>query len=104
MPSGQRIAATMGLPVLDSDHFPELRTYNLGLDASTPLWYYVLREASVFAGAAHLGPVGGRIAAETISGYSSSIRRPTSTPVSGRPCPARRPAPSPSQTCSAGPK
>jgi hypothetical protein len=68
MPSGQRIAATMGLPVLGSDNFPELRKYNLGLDASTPLWYYVLREASVFAGGAHLGPVGGRIVAETIIG------------------------------------
>jgi hypothetical protein len=60
MPSGQRIAASTGSPVLGSDHFPELRQYNLGLDASTPLWYYILREASVFNNGAHLGPVGGR--------------------------------------------
>ena len=37
----------MGMPVLGSDHFPELRPYNLGLDASTPLWYYTLAEADV---------------------------------------------------------
>ena len=68
MPSGQRIAASTGSPVLGSEHFPELRQYNLGLDASTPLWYYILREASVFNNGAHLGPVGGRIVAETIIG------------------------------------
>jgi Animal haem peroxidase len=68
MPSGQRIAASTGSPVLGSDHFPELRGYGLGLDASTPLWYYVLREASVFNNGARLGPVGGRIVAETIIG------------------------------------
>jgi Animal haem peroxidase len=68
MPSGQRIAAETGSPVLGSDHFPELRQYRLGLEASTPLWYYVLREASVLTGGVHLGPVGGRIVAETIIG------------------------------------
>ena len=68
MPSGQRIAASTGSPVLGSDHFPELRQYGLGLEASTPLWYYVLREASVFNDGARLGPVGGRIVAETIIG------------------------------------
>ena len=31
----------------------------------TPLWYYVLREASVLGGGNQLGPVGGRIVAET---------------------------------------
>ncbi|MGH3753191.1 MAG: hypothetical protein ACRDRP_10925 [Pseudonocardiaceae bacterium] len=43
MPSGQRIAASTGSPVLGSDHFPELRQYGIGLKASTPLWYYILR-------------------------------------------------------------
>lgn len=68
MPSGQRIAASTGSPVLGSEHFPELRPYGLGLDASTPLWYYVLREATVFNKGVRLGPVGGRIVAETIIG------------------------------------
>jgi hypothetical protein len=68
MPSGQRIAASTGSPVLGSDHFPELRQYGIGLDASTPLWYYTLREASVVNNGTRLGPVGGRIVAETIIG------------------------------------
>ena len=68
LPSGQRIAASIGAPVLGSSHFPELREYGLGLDASTPLWYYILREASVFTGGVRLGPLGGRIVAETIIG------------------------------------
>ena len=31
----------------------------------TPLWYYLLREAAVLANGDQLGPVGGRIVAET---------------------------------------
>jgi hypothetical protein len=68
LPSGQRIAASIGAPVLGSSHFPELSEYGLGLDASTPLWYYILREASVFTNGVRLGPLGGRIVAETIIG------------------------------------
>ena len=68
LPSGQRIAAATGSPVLASSNFPELRPFNLGLDASTPLWYYILREAEVFNNGVRLGPVGGRIVAETIIG------------------------------------
>jgi hypothetical protein len=68
MPSGQRIAAATGSPVLASSNFPELRTFGLGLEASTPLWYYVLREAAVLNNGVRLGPVGGRIVAETFLG------------------------------------
>jgi hypothetical protein len=68
LPSGQRIAAATGSPVLASSNFAELRTYGLGLDASTPLWYYILREAQVLNAGVRLGPVGGRIVAETIIG------------------------------------
>jgi hypothetical protein len=68
LPSGQRIASATGAPILGSSYFPELRPYGLGLDASTPLWYYILREASVFNNGVRLGPVGGRIVAETIIG------------------------------------
>ncbi|HEU5472630.1 MAG TPA: peroxidase family protein [Actinophytocola sp.] len=68
MPSGQRIAQATGSPILASSNFPELRTYNLGLDSSTPLWYYILREAQVVNQGVRLGPVGGRIVAETIIG------------------------------------
>ncbi|MGH3645567.1 MAG: peroxidase family protein [Micromonosporaceae bacterium] len=68
LPSGQRIAAHTGTPVLGSGYFPELKPFGLGLEASTPLWYYVLREAEVFNDGRRLGPVGGRIVAETILG------------------------------------
>jgi hypothetical protein len=68
LPSGQRIAAATGSPVLSSSNFAELRPYGLGLDASTPLWYYILREAMVFNNGVRLGPIGGRITAETIIG------------------------------------
>ena len=58
----------------------------------TPLWYYVLREAVVLNGGDQLGPVGGRIVAETfvrmlrrdansfmnISGFTPSL--PSSVP------------------------
>ena len=36
--------------------------------SSTPLWYYVLAEAKVANGGMSLGPVGGRIVAETLIG------------------------------------
>jgi hypothetical protein len=38
------------------------------MSGHTPLWYYVLKEAEVCTGAAHLGPVGGRIVAEVLIG------------------------------------
>jgi hypothetical protein len=69
LPSGQRIASATGSPVLSSSNFTELRGYGLGLDASTPLWYYILKEAQVLGNSGtRLGPVGGRIVAETILG------------------------------------
>jgi hypothetical protein len=68
LPSGQDIALAMGAPVLTSADFPELAGYGLGLDASTPLWYYVLKEAELMEGGHRLGPVGGRIVAEVFIG------------------------------------
>jgi len=68
MPSGQAIAAEMGAPVLAAADLDELAPYGLGLERSTPLWYYVLKEAEVLADGLHLGPVGGRIVAEVLIG------------------------------------
>jgi hypothetical protein len=72
VPSGQSIARLMRAPVLtgESDEvLRQLRTYNLNLDDSTPLWLYVLREARVLGdGGRHLGPVGGRIVGEVFLG------------------------------------
>jgi hypothetical protein len=68
LPSGQRLAKEIGAPTLSREDLRELRSYRLGLDRSTPLWYYLLKEAEVMAGGQRLGPVGGRIVAEVIVG------------------------------------
>jgi hypothetical protein len=67
LPSGQAIARAMGVTPLGPSELRELSSY-AGLDRSTPLWYYVLKEAELAAGGLHLGPVGGRIVAEVIIG------------------------------------
>src|SRR3954451_4613158 len=75
IPSGQEVARAMGLqPLTDA----QLLTDQVGgpltdaakadLAGNVPLWYYVLKEAEVLAGAAHLAPVGGRIVAEVLIG------------------------------------
>jgi hypothetical protein len=76
----------MGVPALTADQFTELAPYGLGLDTSTPLWYYMLREAgststtqptlvpspppapTTTGVGLRLGPVGGRIVGEVILG------------------------------------
>ena len=68
LPSGQAIAREMGAPALAPEDLRELGGYPHKLDRSTPLWYYVLKEAEVMADGRHLGPVGGRIVAEVIVG------------------------------------
>ncbi len=66
VPSGQRVAAAMGLPVLPESDLADLKPFNL--HNRTPLWFYVLREADVKADAKRLGPVGGRIVGEVMIG------------------------------------
>jgi hypothetical protein len=66
VPSGQRVAQAMQLPALSAADLSDLAP--LHLDTRTPLWFYVLREADVTADGEHLGPVGGRIVAEVITG------------------------------------
>ena len=68
LPSGQSVARHLRVPMLDSDDFRELRSFRLGLEDSTPLWYYVLREGALMGGGQRLGPVGGRIVAEVFIG------------------------------------
>jgi hypothetical protein len=68
LPSGQSIARAMRLPALTGADFPELRSFRLGLEDSTPLWYYVLREAALAEKGVRLGPVGGRIVGEVFIG------------------------------------
>lgn len=66
LPSGQRIANTIGEAALRPGDLAELSGYGVGFDRHTPLWYYVLKEAAIAAGGQHLGPVGGRIVGEVI--------------------------------------
>jgi hypothetical protein len=66
VPSGQSVARAMRLPELAPEDLTDLQPAHL--QKNTPLWFYVLREAAVTAGGEHLGPVGGRIVAEVITG------------------------------------
>jgi hypothetical protein len=69
LPSGQAIARRIHADPLAPGDLAELSQYDdAGLRTSTPLWYYVLKEAEVMADGKHLGPVGGRIVAEVFIG------------------------------------
>lgn len=72
MPSGQSVAKAMGVAKLTTGDLKELGQYGLGLEKSTPLWYYTLAEAEVVEDGLHLGPVGGTIVAEVIIGLLQS--------------------------------
>ena len=69
LPSGQAIARRIGAPPITVG---ELRSYNLDLDRSTPLFYYTLKEAEVVEGGLRLGPVGGTVVAEVFVGLLQS--------------------------------
>ena len=68
LPSGQAIAQAIGADRLSPGDLQELAQFDLGLEQSTPLWFYVLKEAELMADGLHLGPVGGTIVAEVIIG------------------------------------
>ena len=68
LPSGQLTALRMGTAPLSRADFADLSSFGLGLDISTPLWLYVLREAQLVNAGQFLGPVGGRIVAEVMIG------------------------------------
>ena len=74
LPSGQGMANAFGIPPMTAAQLTsglpaaEVAVLNASgglLLNKTPLWYYVLREASVLGGGNKLGPVGARIVAET---------------------------------------
>ena len=75
VPTGQAAAAAMGVAPLNAD---ELRKDNSlavntaleqgGFIPSTPLWFYILKEAEVRANGDTLGELGSRLTAETIIG------------------------------------
>ena len=66
IPSGQAIARVMGAQVLTPAQLAELVPFKM--DQSTPLWYYILKEAEVLEQGLRLGPVGSRIVGEVFIG------------------------------------
>ena len=68
IPSGQAIASEINAELLASADLADLGQLGAGLGASTPLFFYILREAEVMADGLHLGPVGGQIVAEVLLG------------------------------------
>jgi heme peroxidase len=67
IPSGQAIAQSIGIQPLWAENFPELQQFGHGLPSSTPLWYYVLKEAEL-AGGLRMAGVGARIVGEVFIG------------------------------------
>ena len=72
LPSGQAIARHLGAPVLAESDLAELSVFGLGLQASTPLWYYVLKEAELVEAGERLGPVGARVVGEVMLGTAAA--------------------------------
>jgi len=72
LPAGQAAARAFGVPVLTPSQLAELQPY--GMDRSTPLWYYILKEAQVMESGIRLGPVGGRIVGEVFIGLLKADR------------------------------
>lgn len=68
LPSGQALADAIGAPVLSSADLSELRPIRASFVRSTPLWYYILKEAQLMEDGLRLGPVGGRIVGEVFIG------------------------------------
>ena len=68
LPSGQSVARAIGVTPLAGADLQELAYLDVGFERSTPLWYYVLKEAEIAADGLQLGPVGGRIVAEVLIG------------------------------------
>lgn len=68
LPSGQRVAHAMNLPILDEDVFANLKSYKVNFEKSTPLWYYILKEAEIEESGLRLGKTGATLVAEVFVG------------------------------------
>ena len=74
IPSGQSIARAMNIRPLSPEQLKELAVFGVDLDRSTPLWFYVLKEAEL-TGGARLAGVGARIVAEVFLGLLAADTR-----------------------------
>lgn len=83
LPSGEDVAVAIAAATGEA-----VASVNTGLPHPAPLWFWILKEAEA-GGGQHLGPVGGRIVAETLVGLayqdrSSFLRaQPDWTPTIG---------------------
>jgi hypothetical protein len=68
LPSGQRISRKMGIPPLSSADLAELQPIYPSFVDSTPLFYYILKEAELKEDGLRLGPTGARLVAEVFIG------------------------------------
>jgi serine/threonine protein kinase len=68
LPSGQNISRKMGIPPLTHEDLAELAPIRPSFVDSTPLFYYILKEAELKEDGLKLGPTGARIVAEVSSG------------------------------------
>lgn len=68
LPSGQAIAREMGVAQLSNSDLAELKDFAPSFVSSTPLFYYILKEAELAQDGLRLGPVGGRIVGEVFVG------------------------------------
>jgi hypothetical protein len=80
IPSGQSIARRMGVPALTPAQLGMLKPYDM--EKSTPLWFYILKEAELMEGGLRLGPVGSRIVGEVFIGL---LKADESSYVAARP-------------------
>jgi hypothetical protein len=68
LPSGQSIAREMGVAPLESGDLAELGSIYPSFVESTPLLYYILKEAEIREDGLRLGRVGARVVAEVFIG------------------------------------
>ena len=68
LPSGQRVANEMGIPPITNSELAELQPIRPSFVTSTPLFYYILKEAELREDGLRLGPMGARIVAEVFVG------------------------------------
>jgi len=87
IPSGQAIAAELRVAPLTSDDLSDIKPH--GLADSTPLWFYILKEAQLQHGGLQLGDVGADIVGRVFVGMCSStaIRTSRTPRVGDRRCP-----------------
>lgn len=79
LPSGQAVAARLGIPVISNHDIaaaiprlgfldPLALNYDTSYLEETPLWLYILAESKIVQNGEKLGPVGSRIVAEVMGG------------------------------------